>query len=118
MKRQANMDKDKPVTLIMAIVQAQDADIVENTLRELNISISRLPSTGAFLGRRNATLLLGIPDDRQQMILDALKENCRQRIEYIAVPLESAPLPLPTPTPVTVGGATVFAIDIEHYEEL
>ena len=105
-------------TLLMAVVQAQDADIVDNILQEMNISLTRLPSTGAFLGRRNATLLIGIPFDRQQEILNALKENCRQRIEYIAVPLESAPLPMPAPTPVTVGGATVFALEVEHYEEL
>lgn len=105
-------------TLLMAVVQSQDADIVENIFREMKISITRLPSTGAFLGRRNATLLIGIPFEHQQKILDALKENCRQRIEYIAVPLESAPLPLPSPTPVTVGGATVFSIEVEHYEEL
>lgn len=113
-----NENSETSTTLLLAVVQAQDSEIVENVLREMNISINRLPSTGAFLGRRNATLLLGIPHDRQQEILDALKENCRQRIEYIAVPLESAPLPLPTPTPVTVGGATVFSIDIEHFEEL
>lgn len=112
---------DQPVencnTLLMAVVQAQDADIVEKIFQELNISLTRLPSTGAFLGRRNATLLIGIPFERQQQILDALKENCRQRIEYIAVPLESAPLPMPAPTPVTVGGATVFTLEVEHYEE-
>jgi len=105
-------------TLLMAVVQAQDADIVDNVLKELNISLTRLPSTGAFLGRRNATLLIGIPRDQQEEILQALKENCRQRIEYLAVPLESAPLPMPAPTPVTVGGATIFALEIEHYEEL
>ena len=107
-----------PNTMLMAVVQAQDADIVENVLNIMNISLIRLPSTGAFLGRRNATLLIGIPLEQQQQILDALHENCRQRVEYIAVPLESAPLPLPAPTPVTVGGATVFALEIEHYEEL
>jgi uncharacterized protein YaaQ len=105
-------------TLMMAVVQAQDADIVDSILQERNISITRLPSTGAFLGRRNATLLIGIPCEQQPEILEALRENCRQRIEYIAVPLESAPLPMPAPTPVTVGGATVFALDVEHYEEL
>ena len=103
--------------LLMAIVQAQDADIVENILQELHISLTRLPSTGAFLGRRNATLLIGIPQQHQEQILKTLHENCRQRIEYIAVPLESAPLPLPAPTPVTVGGATVFALEVEHFEE-
>ena len=105
-------------TMLMAVVQSQDADIVESILQEMNVSITRLPSTGAFLGRRNATLLIGIPCERQQQIVEALKENCRQRIEYIAVPLESAPLPMPAPTPVTVGGATVFALEVEHYEEL
>lgn len=104
-------------TLLMAVVQAQDAEIVERLLDEMGISITRLPSTGAFLGRRNATLLIGIPIENRQAILDNLRENCRQRIEYIAVPIESAPLPLPTPTPVTVGGATVFTIDVERYEE-
>ena len=34
------------------------------------------------------------------------------------MPLESAPLPLPTPTPITVGGATVFALEVDHYEEI
>ena len=109
---------NSPDTMLMAIVQAQDADIVENILKKMEISINRLPSTGAFLGRRNATLLLGIPCEKQAEIIEAFKENCRQRVEYIAVPLESAPLPLPTPTPVTVGGATIFSLDIEHYEEI
>lgn len=74
-------------TMLMAIVQAQDADIVENIFQDMNISLTRLPSTGAFLGRRNATLLIGIPHEKQEQILEALHENCRQRIEYIAVPL-------------------------------
>ena len=107
-----------PNTMLMAVVQAQDADLVENILNDMNISLIRLPSTGAFLGRRTATLIIGIPQEQQPQILNALHDNCRQRIEYIAVPLESAPLPLPAPTPVTVGGATVFALEIEHYEEL
>jgi uncharacterized protein YaaQ len=47
-----------------------------------------------------------------------LQETCRQRVEYIAVPLESAPLPLPTPTPITIGGATIFGMEIEHFEEI
>jgi uncharacterized protein YaaQ len=50
--------------------------------------------------------------------MEALQKNCRQRVEYIAVPLESAPLPLPDPTPITIGGATIFALEVEHYEEL
>ena len=104
--------------LFMAVVQAQDADIAEDAIRAMNISVTRLPSVGAFLGRRNATLLIGLPPEKKEQIVQAFKDNCRQRIEYIAVPLESAPLPLPSPTPITVGGATIFSLEVEHFEEI
>jgi uncharacterized protein YaaQ len=104
-------------SVLLAVIQSQDMEIAEKALHKMNISINHLPSTGAFLGRRNATLIIGIPHDRSDDVLTAFKENCRQRIEYIAVPLESAPLPLPAPTPITVGGATVFSLPVEYYEE-
>ena len=104
--------------MLMAVVQAQDADVAESKIRDLGVSVTRLPSVGAFLGRRNATLLVGLSPSNLEETLTAFKENCRQRVEYIAVPLESAPLPLPSPTPITVGGATIFALDVEHFEEL
>jgi uncharacterized protein YaaQ len=110
------MADKKPSILYIAIVQAQDAEIAENILAEQGFIINRLPSTGGFLGRRNATLLIGSTPDQEEKLFKTLKENCRQRVEYIAVPLESAPLPLPTPTPVTIGGATVFSFDVEYFE--
>jgi uncharacterized protein YaaQ len=104
--------------LMLVVVQSQDVESAQNALSELNITAERLPSTGGFLGRRNATLLIGIPRQREQAALQALNETCRQRIEYIAVPLESAPLPLPTPTPITIGGAAIFGLEIDHFEEI
>jgi uncharacterized protein YaaQ len=103
--------------LLMAVIQAQDAESAQNALTKIGFTSTRLPSVGGFLGRRNVTLLIGLPCESKQAALDALNNSCRQRIEYIAVPLESAPLPLPTPTPITIGGATIFSMDIEHYEE-
>lgn len=104
--------------LMMAVVQAQDAEIAKDALIKLHLTVERLPSVGGFLGRRNATLLIGMRENQRDMALDALHKSCRQRVEFIAVPLESAPLPLPTPTPITVGGATVFSLEVDHYEEL
>jgi uncharacterized protein YaaQ len=62
--------------------------------------------------------MIGVPEGKEEAVMDSLQKNCRQRIEYIAVPLESAPLPLPAPTPVTIGGATIFTLDVEKYEEI
>lgn len=112
------MNKSEKPLMFMAVVQAQDADVAESKIREMNVSVTRLPSVGAFLGRRNATLLIGLPPSRLDEVLASFKENCRQRVEYIAVALESAPLPLPSPTPITVGGAAIFALEVDHFEEL
>ena len=111
------MEKQNDIMLI-AVVQSQDAESAQNGLEKLGVSSERLPSVGGFLGRRNATLLIGLPAAKQQAVIQSLQESCRQRVEYIAVPLESAPLPLPTPTPITIGGATLFGLEVEHFEEM
>ena len=112
------MSENKIDTMLIAIVQAQDAESAQFALQKIGVSSERLSSVGGFLGRRNATLLIGLSKSRQVQIIDTLQENCRQRVEYIAVPLESAPLPLPTPTPINIGGATIFGLEIEHFEEI
>jgi len=104
--------------ILITIIQSQDVDSAEDSLREIGIDFYRLPSVGGFLGRRNATIIIKTPPDRQDSIIEILKKTCRQRIEYIAVPLESASLTLPTPIPINVGGAIVFGIEVDHYEEL
>lgn len=109
--------RSKNDTMLFAIVQGQDAESAELALLALNLHVTRLPSVGGFLGRRNATLMIGLPADVQAQAMATLNENCRQRVEYIAVPLESAPLPLPALTPITIGGATIFALEVERYEE-
>ena len=105
-------------TLLIAIVQAQDADIAINSMHRIGQTVTKLPSVGGFLRRRNTMLFIAIPAHKRQSVLDVLQETCRQRVEFIAVPLESTPLPLPAPTPINVGGATVFTLEIEHYEEI
>jgi uncharacterized protein YaaQ len=110
-------DTSQKTILLTAVVQAQDSESADNALTKLGFSVTRLPSTGGFLGRRNSTLLIGIPADKKLLAIETLNKNCRQRVEYIAVPLESAPLPLPAPTPITIGGATIFAMEVERFEE-
>jgi len=109
-------DPKSPV-LLMAVVQSQDAEAAESALVKTGSTVGRLPSAGGFLGRRNVTLLIGLPFEKIAEANELLNKNCRQRIEYIAVPLESAPLPMPAPTPITIGGATIFALDVDHFEE-
>jgi uncharacterized protein YaaQ len=103
--------------LMTTVVQEQDVDLAVRALNGLNVPVIHLASSGGFLGRRNATLLIGLPNDMDEQVINALQKSCRQRVEYLAVPLEGAPLPMPTPVPVTVGGATIFTLPVEKFVE-
>ena len=108
-----------PINLIMlAVLQEQDIEPATRALEPLGALVVYMASAGGFLGRRNATLLIGLPGGREADALQALETSCRQRLEYMTMPLEGSPLPMPTPIPVTVGGATVFAIPVERFEEI
>jgi uncharacterized protein YaaQ len=61
---------------------------------------------------------VGLPAAREEQALEVLRKVCRQRVEYLTLPMEGTPLPLPAPVPVTVGGATVLALPVERYEEI
>jgi uncharacterized protein YaaQ len=103
--------------LFTAVVHEQDADVAIHALHKMEIPVIHLASSGGFLGQRNSTLLIGLPDGMEENILVTLKDSCRQRVEYVAIPLEGSPLPLPSPVPVTVGGATIFVLPVERFEE-
>ena len=108
-----------PIHLLMlAVVQDQDLDAATRALEPLGVQVVYMASAGGFLGRHNSTLLIGLPEGREDQALSALASACRQRVEYLTMPLEGSPLPMPTPIPVTVGGATVFALPVERFEEI
>jgi len=112
------MDRSVIHLLLMAVVQEQDLDAATRALEPLGAPVVYLSSAGGFLGRRNATLLIGLPESNEQAALDALANACRERIEYMTLPLEGSPMPVPAPVPVTVGGATVFALPVERFEQI
>jgi uncharacterized protein YaaQ len=112
------MDTPSIKLLMLAVIQEQDLDNATHALQKLSVPVVFFSSAGGFLGRRNVTLLIGLPDGKAESALKALEESCRQRIEYLTLPLEGSPLPMPAPVPVTVGGATVFGLPVERFEEL
>lgn len=103
--------------LLMAVVQGQDANVAIETLLDKGYGVTRLPSVGGFLGRKSATLMVGVNSENADEVIEILNTTCRKRVAFIAVPMENSPLPMPAPTPVTVGGASVFSLSVEHYEE-
>jgi uncharacterized protein YaaQ len=112
-----NQEQSKMV-ILLAVLQSQDVDLVTQALRKFGIVGYELSSTGAFLGRKNITLLIPVQTTDVDLVLSEIKRNCRQRIEYVSMPIEGQPLPIPSPIPVTVGGATIFVLEIDQYLEV
>jgi uncharacterized protein YaaQ len=114
---QINPDPPPIQRLILAVVQTQDMLRASRALSQAGMYVVELASSGGFLGRRNTTLLVGLKQDQEALALSLIQENCHQRVEYISTPLEGAPLPVPVATPITVGGAIVFTLTVERFEE-
>ncbi len=107
-----------PIKLLMAaVIQVQDLDNAIKALSDRGITAKALASTGGFLGRKNVTLLIGLAEDQREQAVLALSKGCRRRVEYLVTPLEGSPFSLPLSTPVSVGGATIFTLAVERFEE-
>jgi uncharacterized protein YaaQ len=104
--------------LIMAVVQDQDADL---TIKSL--TVPAIGSAGCYHGWvfsvGNTTLLSGVDDNDVTSVIAILKETCQRRTRLIpAGPnlVESAAM-MGAFVEVEVGGATVFVLDVEHFEQ-
>ena len=107
-----------PVNQLLAvIVQIQDIKKATNVLSDIGFPVFQLPSTGGFLGQDNGTLLIGLREGQEETAIEAIRQNCCQRKVYLTAPIDGAPLPAPIATPITVGGALVFHLEVEYFEE-
>ena len=100
--------------LVYAIVQNDDSKRLLRELTNHRISVTRISSTGGFLHNGNSTLMIGVEADRLQ---DIIKEKSSTRKEYMVVP-SAVPGYIdnsPAPVQVTMGGATVFVVDVEQF---
>jgi uncharacterized protein YaaQ len=71
---------ESKMVILLAVLQSQDAELVTAALKKFGISSNELSSTGAFLGRKNITLLIPVLSENVELVLSELKRNCRQRI--------------------------------------
>ncbi len=109
---------DNPDRLILAIVQAEDADDAIEALTREGLRVTRLASTGGFLHQGNTTLMVGTTQARVEEALGVLRSVCRTRSAHVAVPAEPPSLVHSYLIEVEVGGATVFVLDIAHFEQI
>lgn len=98
--------------LMVAVVHDLDADQIITALGEEGHRVTRLRSSGGYLGIENSTLLLGVEDEAMPAVLAILERECSSR--DIELPLVVAGrLKEHLPRVVRHGGATVFIAELE-----
>ena len=107
--------------LIIAIVQDEDASRLINSLMSDGYRVTKLDTTGGFLRSGNTTLLVGIEDDKLKNAMSIIEKVCKSRKQIATSP---APISgttgvyVPYPIEVTVGGATIFVLDVEQFTKI
>jgi len=104
--------------LVIAVVQDKDALRLVEALVEEGFQATKLATTGGFLKAGNTTLLVGVASHQVGRVLEIIKKICRPRDELVTPvtpiggPTDSF---VPYPVEVTVGGATVFVLNVEKF---
>jgi uncharacterized protein YaaQ len=109
------------VKMIMAVVNNDDARNLLDRLIRRGYSATVTSSTGGFLRVSNTTIFCGVEDDHVETVLGIIRETCPDRIQYVTpLPpvMEPGEVHIPTPVEKHMGGATVFVLNVDSYEEI
>ena len=105
--------------LITAIVNKEDSKNVCNELLKSKFYVTRLATTGGFLMSGNVTILIGVDEEKVQAVINVIREHSHSRKQMIPTTTEIGYGYYPSmPVEVTVGGATIFVVDIERFERV
>ena len=103
--------------LVFAIVSNDDGANVINELNKNRFSVTKLCSTGGFLRSGNTTLLVGVEEEKVDEVIDIIERKSKSREIVMSTSVPSGDfvgIP-PYPMEVTVGGATIFVLDVEKF---
>ena len=107
--------------LILAIIDDEDAFHVQDALIEKGFYVTKLASTGGFLRSGKTTLISGVQEERIDEMVGILEKKCKSRKQITSVNsthVNATESYVPYPVEVSVGGATIFVLNIEEFKKV
>lgn len=110
--------------LLLAIVSNDDSSSVQSGLTNEGFFVTKLSTTGGFLKAGNTTFLIGTDDSEIERIIKIIGKYSQKRKTVLPSSMPSttyAGAPInggPSLVEVTVGGATVFVMNVERFEKM
>lgn len=103
--------------MIFAIVNNDDSQDVIRALTKDGVHITKLASTGGFLMKGNTTFITGVADEEVDKVIATIKEHSQRRTQLMPIDYSQFnPGVAPYPVEITVGGATIFVMNVEKFE--
>lgn len=92
------------------------------TLREHlvqnNFYFTQIESSGGIIQKESVSLLIGIDQARSNELLQLLQKVCKRRRTYIPARTETVVLQThPLMIEAEIGGALVYTLDVERFEQ-
>lgn len=105
--------------LLLAIVNNDDAHSVNSNLSKEGFFVTKISSTGGFLMSGNSTFLMGIDDDQVEKAIGIIGTHSQKRVQTVPFDMSYHNNGItPATGKVTVGGATVFVLNVEDCRHL
>lgn len=107
--------------LVFAIVHSEDGHKVMDELSRNGFSVTKLCSTGGFLKAGNTTLLVGVEENKLDQVIEIIKSKSKSRKQVLDSSMPANGLGgmfISYPVEIDVGGATIFVLNVEHFEKV
>ena len=106
--------------LILAIVNHDDSQRVIRGMTQNGFSVTKLATTGGFLMSGNTTIIAGVDESRLDEAIGIIRDMSHSRTQLVPVMtgMEIGGMFSTIPTEVTVGGATIFVLDVDRFEKV
>jgi len=110
------------VKLVLAIVNDEDGSRVMDELSKNGFMATKMCSSGGFLKVGNTTLLVGVDQTRVEQVLKIVEAKSRGRKQTVSSAISPASsasdsMYMSYPVEISVGGATVFVVDVEQFQK-
>ncbi len=102
--------------LVLAIINKEDATEVSKHLIKSRFSVTKLATTGGFLMSGNITLIIGVEDEKVDEVVKIIEAHSQKRTEIVpSTATYGIGVTTAFPLEVTVGGATIFVLNVEDF---
>lgn len=107
--------------LVFAIVHDEDSPRLMAELNKSGYRVTKLNSSGGFLRSGNTTLMVVMEESQLEDVLNLVRRYSSSRkaaINTNVTPSSMTGAYIPYPVEVTIGGATVFVLNVERFEKM